>query len=237
MEIFQPTVNYRRRYTVARSRILFRRVVMEQKAREIFRYGDSVYSDTYDRLKCIFIHIPKCAGTSVGKILYDQTPWHYTAENLRFINETKFDQHYRFAIIRCPWARLFSIYRYAPIDTQKYWFSPLKFVTKFKTFEAFVDYGLNEYIVQKHQFFAPQTSYVNINDVLSVDTIVRLENLNEDMRAVFERFPRLDRSIPHLNDSGPPPNLNDIYNCKMRKKISELYKSDLTTFGYSFGGQ
>ena len=86
------------------------------------------------RLKAIFIHIPKCAGTSVVNILsnYDDALEfvgpasvsqrvelntyhlnHVTAKHLKsVIPPDVWESYYKFTFVRDPWSRLVSIYYY-----------------------------------------------------------------------------------------------------------------------------
>ena len=211
------------------------RFAVAQKVQEAFGSPSGVYRDFYDKAQCIFIHIPKCGGTSVSTVLYGGSPWHYTAEELSFINPKKFHRYYKFSVVRNPWERLYSVYRYAPIDVRKFWRSPLKFIHRFATFEEFIDRGLDEETVNTFYFVKPQTSYVYIDRQLAVDKIIKLERLDEDIKPLCGRFPQFDRGIPHINVSGPPVDVRNIYSPRMRDKVGKLYASDIEAFGYSYG--
>jgi hypothetical protein len=67
-----------------------------------------------------------------------------------------------------------------------------------------------------------------------METVIKLENLSRGMLMIFERFPQVDRTIPHLNVSGPRVNLQDVYSNKMKRKVAELYESDVKAFDYDF---
>ena len=80
--------------------------------------------------KCIFVHIPKCAGTSMEQFLKDygnneieyfgvfknRSLHHLTAyELLMSLRKKKFSKYYRFSIVRNPYDRLLSEYYWTPI--------------------------------------------------------------------------------------------------------------------------
>ena len=75
--------------------------------------GKKIYTDEFNKTKSIFIHIPKCAGTSIGEAIYgDKKIGHYTAEDFFYINKSKFNNYYKFTVIRDPLDRCYSAFHY-----------------------------------------------------------------------------------------------------------------------------
>src|SRR4051794_33819950 len=146
------------RVAAMRSRMRVWRCVVGHRAMEALHLP-SVYTQLYDRLGCIFVHVPKCAGTSIATMLYGRDPWHYSVNDLLFINPTKFARHYSFATVRDPWHRLYSIYQYAPVDVKTFWLSPYKHIAHINSFEQFVD-ALDAGTVMQFPFLRPQTSFL-----------------------------------------------------------------------------
>jgi hypothetical protein len=74
-----------------------------------------------DRYSCIFIHIPKAAGTTVAHLLGLPASSHLT---YRELIQTKFFQHHSqtpiFTVMRDPIARFFSLYYYARMPVSHY---------------------------------------------------------------------------------------------------------------------
>ena len=78
----------------------------------------------YDKYKCIHIHIPKTAGTSITKalhgkdfVLFDTNKkiWrqHATAlETREHYGKEKWDSYFKFSIVRNPFDRLVSAYNW-----------------------------------------------------------------------------------------------------------------------------
>ena len=62
--------------------------------------------------KFIFLHIPKCAGTSIGRELYAKFDKDKVYEGFKIhhddLDEKILDEYFVFTIIRNPWDRLFS---------------------------------------------------------------------------------------------------------------------------------
>lgn len=85
--------------------------------------------------KCIFIHIPKCAGTSIEQFIKDhgrndlqfiglyqnRSLHHLTAIELKIIiKEQIFHHYYKFSVVRNPYDRLLSEYYWTPIQNIGY---------------------------------------------------------------------------------------------------------------------
>jgi hypothetical protein len=68
--------------------------------------------------KIIFIHIPRCAGTSIKKYLktisndWKDTPWHLRLNDYNTYYNIDLKDYYIFTCVRNPYDRLFSIYRF-----------------------------------------------------------------------------------------------------------------------------
>jgi hypothetical protein len=214
-----------------RSRLLLARSVLKEHTCE--KLGlPSVYRRFYDRVGCIHIHIPKCAGTSVAKVLYGASPWHYSASDLFNINPMKFLDHYRFATVRDPFLRLYSIHRYASVDVQRFWFSPLKPIAGIG-FEQFVD-ALDEEIVACFPFLRTQVSYISIGSLRNYVDIIKVEDLPAAMQPVYDRIPSLAKvtALPRLGANRNTQRMEDVYTAEMRRKIARLYEDDFAAFGY-----
>ena len=173
--------------------------------------------------KCIFIHIPKAAGTSVETVFLndleldfeDKLPLllgastnlymeprvisHLTAQQMvdqHYISQELFDTYFKFALVRNPVDRLFSTYKYWGYGAVV-------------SFDTFVKKALPRLLEQPYRrfFLLPQTDYLYSNEGrLLVDKICYFERLNEDLRPVFRKAGiELDR-VPHSNKAKPKAN-------------------------------
>jgi len=195
-----------------------------------------------DRHQCIFIHIPKCAGTSLKQTLglpgKGHPPWNWFAANA----PGKWNAYLKFTIVRNPWDRFVSAYVYATMK-ESYWHGERKgmhpdygLLTN-QSFEACCEIALQRRTDLKHESWYPQHLWIaqEINDEnrLMVDLVLRYERLEEEMAVLSERLGIESMVLPCINASSHD-NYRDFYNEKTRKIIAELYAVDIALLGYTF---
>ena len=166
--------------------------------------------------KCIFIHIPKAAGTSIERAFMDDLGLdmdnrhalilgentnknlgprrisHLTASeyfDLHFVSQEIYDEYFTFSIVRHPVDRLYSIYKY-------------RTYSDYITFDRFVKVKLPELIDSKTEsfFYKSQYDYIFCNKYPCVDFIGKLENLNEDFKIIKDNT-GLKSNLKHHNKS------------------------------------
>lgn len=207
-------------------------VIIANKARQF------PFSKYNKKLRCIFIHIPKVAGTSVvGALGGDRAkrnhlPWfvYYTA-NPRF-----YDSAFKFSFVRNPWGRAFSAYRYLSRGgNQSSDLEVAKMIGRYKSFSDFVISGLGEGHFRNHLLFLPQSDFIiGGNQKPAVDFVGRYENLNEDFSTVLKRL-GISAQLQEKNRSGQGADYRKYYdNDKAAQVINEVYKQDILNFGYEF---
>jgi hypothetical protein len=195
-----------------------------------------------DKYHFIFIHIPKCGGTSVEKSLLDlegvHCDWTHTfpLTTLSDINQSKYilsrrsqqhqplnnfrkdlqESYFTFTFCRNPWSRALSTYLYH---------KKLNTINKSLSLKQFI---LNQTASPYHLNL--QISFINKN----IDFIGRFEQLQEDFNIVCDELNIDRRTLPHANKS-MSTNYQDYYDNETRKIIGEKYAKDIEYFGYEFG--
>jgi len=206
--------------------------------------------------KAIFVHIPKCAGSSVEKLLAPERSrdaqvdyehlygWcpkrkihlqHATAQQMlemELVTESQWRDYFKFAIVRNPFARTCSDY---------YWM--LGKITKPASFW--------EYIERRGRFtpvladpesrdyrgdhLDPQRDFLCLDGKIAVDFVGRFENLNADVGTVLEKLSIPDTRVPHLEKGRKRyQHYSHFYNNRMRERVASLYAQDLDAFDYQF---
>lgn len=209
------------------------------------------------KYKCIFIHIPKTAGSSINEylaegvvldwkkpnyeVLYGWCPdrkihlQHATSKQLletELVTENQWETYFKFTFVRNPWDRAYSDYLWIMKDRS------IKGTFKeyiFQTGEF--DYVLNDnntlnfrgdHILQQLDFF-------NLDGDDKVDFIGRFENFSEDIKILNNRL-----KIPKPFDLHAKKNTNRLYHYSQfytnsqKKLIEEKYKIDIESLNYNF---
>jgi hypothetical protein len=162
--------------------------------------------------QCIFVHIPKVAGTSIKAFLeerdsarqqrdpmpfkvddfkFDPPPPHLRATDhvkYGFVTASQFETYFKFAFVRNPWERLVSEFLYRR--------HPLRFDFKTFVFERLPKPAWSDeycHIIPQYDFLHDEQGR------LAVDFVGRFETLSDDFSTVRERIGLPRTSIPHLN--------------------------------------
>lgn len=201
------------------------------------------------RHRFIFIHIPKCGGTSierallnahgvVGKPTDDQKKefgiWY--KHNGIDVQHQKIDEYddilekkyFTFTFVRNPWEKLLSEYLY--ILKQK---SNSDFYSKFPSFKHFVIYDGIEYCNYAHDF--PQIDFIlNIKKIKLTNFIGRFESLQQDFDFVCEKVGIKKQKLPHIFNSNHK-HYTEYYDEETKQIVAKKYAKDIEYLGYEFG--
>lgn len=189
----------------------------------------------YQNSKSIFIHVPKCAGTSVSDAFYPgnsighrPASWYQT----RFPEE--YNNYFTYSFTRNPWDRLVSAYTYlrSQENTRQdgEW---AKMLNQYDSFDSFVlDWVCAENISKKIHF-CPQYLYICDNfGAVSLDYVGKLESFSDDFVHVAKQL-GISAELKNLNRSR-----NDDYRCYYKDKtiehVANVYQRDIQLFNYSF---
>lgn len=193
---------------------------------------------SFDKQRCIFIHIPKSAGTSVAQSLFGELPYHYTAVQYRVIyGRRTYNQYFKFAFVRNPWDRLYSGYSYLKNggwnEEDRIWYSlNLSHLVDFNTFV--IDW-LNPQRLNAHMHFRPQVDFIcDRRQRPIIDYLGYFETLSDDF-AYITRKMNLAAELFHFNAS-KRESYRDVYISEAIEKVNQLYRSDIELFGYDFQG-
>lgn len=198
-----------------------------------------MFKDYHDKYGCIFIHVPKVAGTSIERVVFETDKWlvgHVRV--LDYINQdkNKFESYFSFAFVRNPFDRMVSAFHYLKKgggnDYDKNWAD--ENLKNFDTFEQFVLALQNKNVKDKilsWQHFTPQYKFIcDENKNILVNFIGKLENINNDFKIVKNEL-NFDRNLIHSNSSKHEI-FSNYYNEKTYNIIAELYKEDFALFDY-----
>lgn len=191
----------------------------------------------------IFIHIPKCGGTSVENSLFTESEkternlftlkghpkhdyyeqgglQHLSAKKIKqIVSEDIYNKFYKFTLVRNPISRLISQYNYTNQFIEFYSYLNLKPN----------NFSFNEYLWaishKYHVHWRPQHEFIlDDNDELLVDNIFKIENLNDG-----ELETKLNIKLPHHNKSYK---YIDSITDKDESIIKNIFSKDFELLGY-----
>ena len=183
-------------------------------------------------MNCIFVHVPKCAGTSIknaffrNKVHGHMPVWFYEKCNKEF-----YPQAFKFTFVRHPLSRAYSAYQYlkgTDIDRNS---SLKKVVEKYENFDYFVSNWLSSENSMRHILFTPQIKFLeNSMGLIDFDFIGKQENFEQDFQNIRMAL-NSKAELVHMNAS-----VKDSIKREFRpdtiQKIYEIYKNDFDLLGY-----
>lgn len=206
--------------------------------------------------KCIFIHIPKCAGTTIeeafGIVTKDnsarQNPmlhgWdiknklhlqHATPQQLidkKIISPEVWDSYYKFIIVRNPWQRAVSSYNW--IYNQGFKDSFYNFLKKQGRFSNILNDNSNHSYRGDHLTLQKEYLFLN-SEKINYDTIIEIENIDEGLKKVIK-----DLSLDPIffrnkkNIARKKVEYSYYFNKKNKLLFDCLYEEDIKLLNYTF---
>jgi len=214
------------------------RLAMTARCRIADFRGRGVYSDFADQYQSIFIHIPKAAGTSVTRTLFERTARHVPWQEYYRANPGKFRRYFKFAFVRNPWDRLVSTYFFLKaggLNTMdRAWAE--QHLARFAEFDTFVRAWLTPSNAASWVHFKPQHAWIcDETRHCQMDFVGRFEHLERDFQVVAKRI-GCTRALVKGNRS-EHRHYTDYYTAEARDRVAEVYSVDIALFGYQFGDE
>mgnify|MGYP001177122735 CR=1 FL=1 len=204
--------------------------------------------------KCIFLHIPKAAGTSVERFLRSSDP--SIPEKVlrkrgfsRFLND--YLDYYVFSFVRNPYDRFVSAWRWGELKFEKE--GDLDFYKKDShvSFEQYISLTTDLDYRKNHSFLwseydsyhtLPQFEFFphlngghyftdKIDPDFTCDFIGRFENINEDFNKVCSSIGLKELKLPHAY-KGKSRESDAIWTDNLKSKVYNYYKKDFELFNY-----
>jgi hypothetical protein len=193
----------------------------------------------YDQLRCIFVHIPKCAGLSVAEALFRGRNTHTTIRQYQLVfTRREFDEYFKFAFVRNPWDRLVSAYHYLREggchEVDRRWAQAN--LSDYSDFDDFVRRWVNEKNVMRWIHFVPQSYFIHDpgSSQPRIDFIGHYENLQGDFSYITKRL----GVVAELKDVNRTRkrrrDYRDYYTEATRRIVADVYGADIECLGYEF---
>lgn len=191
-------------------------------------------------LKCIFVHIPRCAGSYVEKVVDGRDWWsvnraekHLSAAEAKTRYSDEWDKYFKFSFVRNPWALEVSWY---------FWKNKKRTGV---TFEKFInDSELNSTAKissnMNNKRFAKLWSdhgscynWVTCDGRVELDFVGKVENMKQDIARVCEHL-NIPLAHKHRRNKTKHRHYSHYYSEKSKQVVKERYAKDLDYFGYKY---
>jgi hypothetical protein len=197
--------------------------------------GRGVYAGAPDAHRCVFIHIPKTAGTSVAESLFNVPSRHVAYTEYLRASPRKFRAYFKFAFVRNPWDRLVSTWFFlrkgGMNEPDRAWSD--KHLSTYADFDSFVREGLQRPEVLSWVHLRPQADFILASDgTVMVDFVGRFERLAEDFSIIARKL-GMDARLRSHNSSGHAP-FATYYTPASAGIVARIYARDVDAFGYRF---
>lgn len=232
-----------------------------RKLKSIFRFYNGY---RYRDKKVLFIHQPKCAGSSIT----EYCKMHYFKVDTVNQSWTKvdhfsksFDDFIKFSFIRNPWDRAISNWKMFSTWRRPSWIAAMSFeeyieiitgassyskIDQFKLWEQNCEnnedrlYIESQYYISLVNHAAPLThefsKLISPSGNLAANFIGYFERLDEDFQTLINHFTLPSFSLNKVNPGEHRP-YYEYYSNKTRKIIGDFYANDIELFNYDFKKQ
>lgn len=204
------------------------------------------------RHQCIFVHIPKCGGSSVEEILWPEPRhvhdlWmgfldryhnkyqtgglqHLLARQIRQeVGPHVFDAYFKFAFVRDPFDKAVSQYHYMRGRDDLREFIGMRQDDSFKTYLRLTRQRVHVQWEEQWKFVLDERGRP------MMDFVGRFESFEADVRRVLDRLSVAAPTIPHTNRT-ERGRYEDYYDDEAAAIVASMYHRDLDLFGYAFAG-
>ena len=192
------------------------------------------------KYKCIFVHIPKTAGLSIGYGLFGRHTGNHTtiAEYQIAFNRKEFDSFFKFEFVRNTWDRILSSFIYLKNGGRNQvdfnWSE--KYLSRFNNFDDFVTGWVNRENINIGIHFKPQYEFITLPTKLKhkVDFIGFYENISDDFNYIRNQL-GIGKKLEFINKTrNKQKDYRFYYNDKIREIVADVYREDIEFFGYDF---
>ncbi|MEP3330897.1 sulfotransferase family 2 domain-containing protein [Sedimentitalea sp.] len=200
--------------------------------------------------KTVFVHIPKTGGQSIETVFLDDLglAWRDRAALMLRQNNNRnagpqklahlytdeyvarghmvakdFDRYLKFSIVRHPFDRALSEFRYRVGAAAKR--------GQVLDLDDFLNSGASDDYLDSARHLVPQVRYVkDLQGRCLVDHVLRFEHLAQDIGPVFREIFGGDRRLPHKNRS--QTGLDACLSAAQADLLYDRYRADFEAFGY-----
>lgn len=191
-----------------------------------------------NKYKCLYIHIPKTAGTSIENVMRDYDRPVETGSDHRtlksYMREIDLNKYFKFTFVRNSYDRIYSIFNYTITGGNRSKGS-IKLAQQIpKDFKLFgKKYIANGIDYETIPMLRPQIDYLlDDTEKINIDFIGRFENLNNDFLKIKE-ITGMTKKLPHTRQR-KHDSYKDVYDDELINIIQQAYLEEIEYFNFKF---
>jgi hypothetical protein len=219
-----------RTFLLGRLSIVDRQVVNKSMS------GDVHWPEWFGQHNCLFIHVPKCAGSSVNTALFDGWyPGHLPLYWYEQQFPEQFARAFKFAFVRDPLERAYSAYTFLKgNEAGRRDVQAQNLVGRYRDFDHFVGSWLHPENVIRQIHFAPQTDFLlDSLGHLAMDYIGRQEHLDRDFEVLCQQLGVVAQlSKVNVTRQRAPMPAREFCSVRTRRLVRRVYQRDYELLGY-----
>ena len=219
-----------RAFLLGRLSVVDRQVVNKSMSASV------AFPKAFQQHACLFIHVPKCAGSSVCEAMFDGwRPGHLPLYWYQEQFPQQFATAWKFAFVRDPLERAYSAFAFLrgnELSGRDQ--AAQQLVRQYRDFDDFVLRWLHPENIPRQLHFAAQTDFLTDSlGHLALDFIGYQEHLQRDFQLVCEQL-GLDSQLPHVNSSRQrqPMPAREFCTTRTRRLVRRVYQRDYELLGY-----
>ena len=194
------------------------------------------FLDMYRKYNCIFIHIPKNAGTSINLTLYGKKETRHLGmlKILRYFKRDEFENAFKFAIVRHPMDRLISSFHHLSkggweTNHDNSFLKKHGDVTQ-NGFGEFVKWLSAGDTATAPVTLVPQHEFICLGRHIMVDYLGKFETIDKDFENISKIIGCSDR-LPKSNSTSHT-DYTAYFDDEITQLARKVYKKDFELFGY-----
>lgn len=201
-----------------------------------------------EKNRYVFVSVPKTASISIhfslgygdydGVLIPEPDEYHLSIEKA-ITRRPALREYFKFAFVRNPWARLFSLYQDFLRRGHQYSKNVRHEKPLLSEFKDFNDLCLNLHQSEwrNNVFFIPQWDLLSIDSpvgrVNMMDFIGKFERLSDDFATVCKKI-GVKAELQSMNRGSYDTDYRKYYTDEAREAVARIYHKDISEYNYEF---
>jgi chondroitin 4-sulfotransferase 11 len=190
--------------------------------------------------KCIFVHIPKCAGSSINQELRLKS-FGFSGHSPASCHSEFLSDYFSFTFIRNPYDRVVSAYKYfRKLKEGHRWYKRNKIISDAANKMSFIEFvnhvkDFQKLMTREEGSFESgihfQPFYYFLDE--PIEYIGRFENIQHDYFNIMSRLNLPLKNLPKTNSTNNS-NYRELYIEESKNTVYNIYKEDIKKYNYQF---